>query len=78
MLLTPYDLLREDEPAINRKDFMDSYDSIRMTIENESLRVYVNNYLNIFKFGAYKILYSKVLELDIDESELRNALKCWW
>ena len=25
---------------------MDSYDSIRMTIENESLRAYVNNYLS--------------------------------
>lgn len=34
VLLTPYDILREDEPAINRKDFIDSYDSIRMTIEN--------------------------------------------
>lgn len=46
VLLTPYDLLREDEPAINRKDFLDSYDSVRMTIENETLRAYVNNYLS--------------------------------
>lgn len=46
VLLTPYDLLREDEPAINRKDFFDSYDSVRMTIENEALRTYVNNYLS--------------------------------
>lgn len=46
VLLTPYDILREDEPAINRKDFIDSYDSIRMTIENEALRTYVNNYLS--------------------------------
>ena len=46
VLLTPYDILREDEPAINRKDFIDSYDSIRMTIENDALRAYVNNYLS--------------------------------
>lgn len=46
VLLTPYDLLREDEPAINRKDFLDSYDSVRMTIENDALRAYVNNYLS--------------------------------
>lgn len=46
VLLTPCDLLREDEPAINRKDFLDSYDSVRMTIENETLRAYVNNYLS--------------------------------
>lgn len=47
VLLTPHDLLREDEPAINRNDFIDSYDSIRMTIENETLRAYVNNYLSM-------------------------------
>ena len=46
VLLTPYDILREDEPAINRKDFIDSYDSVRMTIENDALRAYANNYLS--------------------------------
>ena len=46
VLLTPYDILREDDPAINRKDFIDSYDSVRMTIENDALRAYVNNYLS--------------------------------
>lgn len=46
VLLTPYDLLREDEPAINKRDFLDSYDLVRMTIENEALRAYVNNYLS--------------------------------
>jgi len=28
VLLTPYDILREDEPSINRKDFYDSYERI--------------------------------------------------
>ena len=44
VLLTPKDILREDEPAINRKDFFDSYD-IRTMIDNNSLRAYVNNYI---------------------------------
>lgn len=47
VLLTPYDILREDEPAINKKDFLDSYDRIRTVIENDTLRAYVNNYLGL-------------------------------
>ncbi|WP_202708328.1 hypothetical protein [Sporosalibacterium faouarense] len=45
ILLTPYDMLREDEPAINKKDFYNSHERIRATIENDSLRAYVNNYI---------------------------------
>lgn len=45
VLLTPKDILREDEPAINRKAFYDSYDNIRRMIDNDSLRTYVNNYI---------------------------------
>ena len=47
VLLTPYDILREDEPAINKKDFFNSYDRIRTVIENVSLRAYVNNYIGL-------------------------------
>lgn len=46
VLLTPYDILREEEPAINKKDFLNSYDRIRDVIENDTLRAYVNNYLS--------------------------------
>lgn len=46
VLLTPKDILREDEPAINRKSFLDSYDEIRLAIDNEVLRTYVNNYFS--------------------------------
>ena len=46
VLLTPKDILREDEPAINRNDFLNSYDSIRKVIDNDSLRAYVNNYIS--------------------------------
>lgn len=47
VLLTPYDILREDEPSINRKDFYDSYERIRIAIENDTLRAYVNNYIGL-------------------------------
>ena len=39
--------LREDEPSINKKDFYDSYDRIRVAIENDTLRAYVNNYIEL-------------------------------
>jgi hypothetical protein len=45
VLLTPYDILREDEPAINREHFYHSHERIRASIENDTLRTYVNNYI---------------------------------
>ena len=45
VILTPYDILREDEPAINKKDFLDSYNRIRTVIDNDVLRTYINNYI---------------------------------
>lgn len=45
VLLTPFDILREDEPSINRVDFYSSHERIRHAIENDSLRAYINNYL---------------------------------
>lgn len=45
VLLTPFDILREDEPAINRKDFLNSYNRILSAIDNADLRAYVNNYI---------------------------------
>jgi hypothetical protein len=45
VLLTPYDILREDEPTINRKDFYNSHERIRASIENDTLRAYVNSYI---------------------------------
>ena len=35
VLLTPYDILREDEPSINKKDFYESHERIRSAIEND-------------------------------------------
>jgi hypothetical protein len=45
VLLTPYDILREEEPSINKDDFYRSHERIRAAIENDSLRAYVNNYI---------------------------------
>ena len=45
ILLTPFDMLREDEPSINRTNFYKSHERIRKSIENESLRTYINNYI---------------------------------
>lgn len=45
VLLTPYDILREEEPAINRDDFYNSHERIRASIDNTLLRSYVNNYI---------------------------------
>jgi len=47
VLLTPYDILREDEPSINKVDFYNNYNRIRTAIENDTLRAYVNNYLSL-------------------------------
>lgn len=47
VLLTPYDILREDEPSINKIDFYNSHERIRRVIENDTLRTYVNNYIGI-------------------------------
>lgn len=46
VLLTPYDILREDEPSINRADFYNSHERICDAIENDTLRAYVNNYIS--------------------------------
>lgn len=45
VLLTPIDILREGEPSINRADFYGSQERIRVSIDNDILRAYVNNYI---------------------------------
>ena len=47
ILLTPKDMLREEEPSINKKDFLDSCDRVLMAIDNDVLRVQVDNYIQI-------------------------------
>lgn len=34
--------------------------------------------VTVLKYGVYKILYTNVLDLEINESELRNALRVWF
>lgn len=45
IILTPFDILREDEPAINRKDCFNNHERIRSAIDNGVLRAHVNNYI---------------------------------
>lgn len=54
ILLTPRDILRSDEPAINRIDFLRNMDLVRDTIDNDSLRIQLNDYLQkaIIEYNA--------------------------
>ena len=45
VLLTPKDMLRADEPSINRSDFLKNMDLVRESIDNDSLRIQLNDYL---------------------------------
>lgn len=44
-MLTPADILREDEPAINRKDYYDKFERVRAAIDNDVLKTVVENYI---------------------------------
>jgi len=45
VLLSPFDILREEEPSINRRDFFLNHERIRASIDNDTLRTFVNNYI---------------------------------
>lgn len=45
VLLTPFDILRRDEQTINRTDFLESYKTIRNSIDNDTLRIQIDNYI---------------------------------
>ncbi len=45
VLLTPRDMLRSEEPAVNAEDLVRTHETVRRSISNEALRAYVNNYI---------------------------------
>ncbi len=45
ILLTPIDILRKDEPTINRKDLILNYDRVRSIIDNKAIRSQLENYI---------------------------------
>ena len=45
VLLTPRDMVRSEEPAVNAVDLVRTHEAVRRAISNESLRAYVNNYI---------------------------------
>lgn len=46
VLLTPADILREDEPAINRHDYYNQFNRVRASIDNDMLKTLVENYIS--------------------------------
>ena len=77
ILLTPYDILREDEPSINRDNFYKSHERIRESIDNETLRAYVNNYISkaVLEYeNKQKASKRQISERTIKKIE-RNAFK---
>lgn len=47
VLLTPKDILREEEPTINKRDFYDNMTEILETVDNDVLRAQISNYIRI-------------------------------
>lgn len=45
ILLTPYDILRKEEPSINKDNFYRSHERIRQAIDNDILRFHVESYI---------------------------------
>ena len=77
VLLTPSDILRRDEQSINLDDFRNNYKMIRDSIENDILRVQVDNYLQ----KAVNNYHLKCTTLNIkakyseEEREKKNAFE---
>jgi hypothetical protein len=73
VLLTPFDILREAEPSINRGDFFRSHERIRAAIENDVLKVQVENYI-VSAIAKYeerqKLKKRKVSERTINRIQL--------
>lgn len=47
VLLTPYDILREDDPAISKNNLKKLYNRVRNGISNEMHRAQLNNYISM-------------------------------
>lgn len=67
VLLTPYDILREDEPSINKKDFYESHERIRNAIENDIIE----------DCDGYKNLYTDGKQI-AKENDLQRLFRFVW
>ena len=72
VLLTPADILREDESAINRNDLINNHRRVREAIDNAVLKTQVENYIGI-AIKQYQKLQGK--EKKISEKKLDNIEK---
>ncbi len=83
VLLTPADLLREDDAAINKEDLIRNYINIRNAIDNSVLKSQVENYISIAirnyeqeqKKNGKKISEKEYIK--IETAAFLNALKQW-
>lgn len=57
VLLTPTDLLRADDVAVNKRDMLKNFNNIVASIDNAALRAYVNNYISeeVHEFEAQRL-----------------------
>lgn len=78
ILLTPQDILRKNEPAINRTDFLNRYSQVRDAIENPVLKAEVNNYIakavTLYEIEQ-KENNKKIKESEIKRIELKSFLE---
>lgn len=49
----------------------------RKLYDKELDYIWLLKMVKIFKYGVYKMLYTKILTCEIDEAQLKNVLKCW-
>lgn len=49
----------------------------RKLYDKELDYIWLLKMVKIFKYGVYKMLYTKLLTCEIDEAQLKNVLKCW-
>lgn len=71
VLLTPKDILRKNEPTINRVDLLNNYDKVRCSISDASIRSQLENYINKAVFSYEQECKSK--KKNVKESEIATV-----
>lgn len=76
ILLTPYDILREEDPAISKKNLRNYYQKVRNGITNKQHRAQLNNYIRL-AVNEYIISQKKKKKKKISDAAIeiveRNA-----
>ena len=78
VILTPYNILREDEPSISKKHFYQHITQINSSIDNDELRTQVNNYISkaIYKYEQdQRRKHKKVNEKTVSKIEKQSFIE---